>query len=307
MEPTRYAASSPVLNDLELRDQVAELLRELTTAKIPDPTLLALCELASDWFDAGLTTITGAATGKQQLLAQAGDGNALIAAKLSLSDETAADNGPLLVPDLGAEPRFRHLPEVSADNGYRFYAGVPLSLDGEMRIGALNLYDYRPRHFSDRELERLNHMAGMAARELANRLAERKLRNEAVLLGQAAALSRLGSWMVDLNSGRVQWSKETYAMLDVQSDVVPDAALIGSFWTDQSREPGRRLLDALFAQGRPLDEIWILRSSKGALRRFHVIAKAEMLGGLVSKVIGSIQHLSSEDALESGAHDPGRQ
>ncbi|HNJ84593.1 MAG TPA: GAF domain-containing protein, partial [Piscinibacter sp.] len=44
--------------------------------------------------------------------------------------------GPMVVPDTRADPRFRDNPFALADDGIRFYAGVPLLLDGR-KLGTL--------------------------------------------------------------------------------------------------------------------------------------------------------------------------
>ena len=61
----------------------------------------------------------------------------------------------LVVPDLTLDERFCTNPLVTDGPQFRFYGGVPLSLDGEHVLGTLCLIDYRPREFSAGEVRRM--------------------------------------------------------------------------------------------------------------------------------------------------------
>ncbi|WIB11450.1 SpoIIE family protein phosphatase [Curtobacterium sp. MCPF17_052] len=58
--------------------------------------------------------------------------------------------GPTVVPDTLADPRTVDLPGVTS-RGIRFYAGVPLTMPGDLTIGSLCLMDVRPREFSPQD------------------------------------------------------------------------------------------------------------------------------------------------------------
>lgn len=58
--------------------------------------------------------------------------------------------GPTVVPDTTADPRTADLPGV-ASRGIRFYAGVPLTMPGDLAIGSLCLMDVEPREFSPQD------------------------------------------------------------------------------------------------------------------------------------------------------------
>ena len=75
-------------------------------------------------------------------------------------------DGPLVVPDTAADPRFVGNPLVVLPPHIRFYAGAPVRTPEGFRIGALCLMDYQPRTLTSRELEILTDLAGCVEREV---------------------------------------------------------------------------------------------------------------------------------------------
>lgn len=64
----------------------------------------------------------------------------------SICGHTVASGEPLIVPNLLEDERFHDNPLVTGPLAVRFYAGVPLILDG-LAVGTLCVLDQRPRTF----------------------------------------------------------------------------------------------------------------------------------------------------------------
>lgn len=62
-----------------------------------------------------------------------------------------ATGEPLVIADTTLDPRFRRHPFVVGDPGIRFYAGMPLVLDGDKCVGTLCAIGIEPRIFSERD------------------------------------------------------------------------------------------------------------------------------------------------------------
>lgn len=73
----------------------------------------------------------------------------------SVCAHTIHEAGPLVVPDLLADSRFRDSPLVRGEGGMRFYAGVPLRASGGEVLGALCAIDYLPRTLTAEQLRSL--------------------------------------------------------------------------------------------------------------------------------------------------------
>jgi predicted PurR-regulated permease PerM/GAF domain-containing protein len=91
----------------------------------------------------------------------------------SLCGHVVAAHETMVVADIHRDPRFAANPVLQAA-GIRFYAGVPLRIDGQV-IGALAIMDTEPRELSERETELLETMAAEVMETL------RRGRNDAAM------------------------------------------------------------------------------------------------------------------------------
>ncbi|PSL37398.1 GAF domain-containing protein [Labedella gwakjiensis] len=71
----------------------------------------------------------------------------------------------LMVPDTAEDDRFRDRSAV-VENGIRFYAGIPLSLEDDTAVGTLCLLDTAPRTLDGSEEDRLRAFGGWAQQAL---------------------------------------------------------------------------------------------------------------------------------------------
>jgi diguanylate cyclase (GGDEF)-like protein/PAS domain S-box-containing protein len=101
----------------------------------------------------------------------------------SVCAHTILQDGLFEIPDTALDARFADLPAVACSApGLRFYAGLPLQLDGGERVGVLCVLDERARRLDATQREVLQHLATAAARALQGRralLSERALREQA--------------------------------------------------------------------------------------------------------------------------------
>lgn len=74
---------------------------------------------------------------------------------------TILNNSPYIVTDARTDPRSCKHPMVIQDSGVRFYAGLPLTVEGELNIGSLCVIDYKPRSLSTSEIETLKLLSKM--------------------------------------------------------------------------------------------------------------------------------------------------
>ena len=84
--------------------------------------------------------------------------------------EVVKYGAPLIVADVSADPRFRHMPQVVAAPHLRSYAGVSLRTQGGLKIGALCVMDTKVRHLSAKDIAILQDIARLVIDELELRL-----------------------------------------------------------------------------------------------------------------------------------------
>jgi PAS domain S-box-containing protein len=104
-----------------------------------------------------------------------------------LCAESIATAEPLVVDDVRADPRFALHPALDADPHLRFYAALPLVLDGCLAVGALCVMDRKPRALRPSQLAALQRVARQIVRLVSFRrhattLAEA---HEALAIGEA--------------------------------------------------------------------------------------------------------------------------
>lgn len=76
----------------------------------------------------------------------------------------------LSVPDTLEDPRFHDNPLVAGEPSIRFYAGFPISVGENSKIGTLCLIDQMPREFSEEDRALLNDLGRMVEQEISSLL-----------------------------------------------------------------------------------------------------------------------------------------
>jgi signal transduction histidine kinase len=90
-------------------------------------------------------------------------------------DRIVSSHSSLSIPDFHQQPQLAQSPLLRV-HGLRAYLGVPVIAAARDRIGVLAILDFKPRHFSDRDLELLLVVGRLLASEF-----ERKLLSQAQL------------------------------------------------------------------------------------------------------------------------------
>ncbi len=86
--------------------------------------------------------------------------------QISFCGHAILADGPFIVEDTVADPRFADNPLVTGELGLRFYAGMPLHEKGGWRVGTLCLLGKTARAFTDADIAALTDMAQWAETEL---------------------------------------------------------------------------------------------------------------------------------------------
>ena len=89
-----------------------------------------------------------------------------VARDQSVSSHVVETGKPLVIADARADVRFRDDPAIREASNTRFYAGMPLRAPTGESIGALCIFDDRPRTLSDDELMLLADLAAWLGNEL---------------------------------------------------------------------------------------------------------------------------------------------
>lgn len=88
---------------------------------------------------------------------------------ISFCGYTILRKDAFIIPDTLKDPRFADNPLVIGTPHIRFYAGQPLKANNGSRMGALCIFDIKPRELSESDLECLRDMGALVEDELKDK------------------------------------------------------------------------------------------------------------------------------------------
>ncbi len=127
-----------------------------------------VAQLAADLCGTEIALITLVDSDYQWFKARVGIEQVGTSRDLSFCAHCIAEGKPMIVRDTHDDTRFADNPLVTGDPMLRFYAGVPLLVDG-LGVGAISVADRSPRELSARQLDSLQRLAQQVSRELTLR------------------------------------------------------------------------------------------------------------------------------------------
>jgi diguanylate cyclase (GGDEF)-like protein len=126
-----------------------------------------ITRLARRLFNVPIAAITLVDTGRQWFKSHPGLDASETSRDVSFCGHAILGDDLFFVNDASTDVRFADNPLVTGAPNIRFYAGCPLSVTGDIRLGTLCVIDSRPRLFDDEERIVLRDLADMAEQEIA--------------------------------------------------------------------------------------------------------------------------------------------
>ncbi|RVT40243.1 diguanylate cyclase domain-containing protein [Sphingobium algorifonticola] len=304
-------------------------LHILSEAKLldspPEPAFDTLVVLARRLTDAPVALISLVDAERQWFKARCG-----IAAKetprdISFCDHAIAATDIMIVEDASADPRFAQNPMVTGAEKVRFYAGVPLRLNGRdggrsAAIGTLCVIDTVPRTLNAAQIEALHDLARMAetlieGRRLAIEAVEqahqqhwiaRQLAHEQSKFSQAERMAGLGYWRLDLRDEALYWSDNVYAIHGLPVGKAPPLNAAFDFYPPHARAKLSAVIAQTIETGAPFEIETDFLTAQGELRRVRSIGEREDDNGVPVAVFGVFQDVTEQyrlsQVLRQSAH-----
>ncbi len=171
-------------------------------------------------------------------------------------DQAILAHDVTVVADALKDDRFRTSRLVVTGPKTRFYAGYPLSLDGEHVLGTLCVVDTRPRDVSTEQLDHLRRLGTVVVGLLKSYRAQRQTeaalqeadlqrqiaQRESALLEEVTQVSGVGGWEYHIDSDKVIWADKTREIHEVDDDFEPTVDMAVSFYAPECR---RQIFDAV--------------------------------------------------------------
>jgi PAS domain S-box-containing protein len=175
---------------------VLQALRILDTP--PEEQFDALCRTARRLFDVPIAVVSLVDADRQWFKARCGLDVDETSREVAFCAHAILADGVLVVEDASRDPRFRDNPLVTGGLKIRFYAGAPLVIERDIRVGTLCIIDTVARAFTGEDRRALQDLAWVVTEQLRLHRArvesedETALRraNEALIAAQKAELER---------------------------------------------------------------------------------------------------------------------
>lgn len=292
------AANGP-LRAAPLPANEAERLRELHALDLFNADRIdqtkqveRICRLARDLFDVPAALVTLLDRDRARFVTTPDFKLADIPRSEAICSHTILAEAPLVIPDAHRDERFARNRMVVGAPFLRFYAGTPLQLRDGIRLGTLCLIDTRPRTMSEAELQHLRALADVIADECRARKAAADLRRREALLSQAARMSRIGGWELDVTTGALDLNSEGRRLCGIAGGApVTVQALLARLQNEQDRARMHDALSSAAAYGRSFDLEAELADGSDA-RWVRILAEPEIANGRVGRITGAVQDVT---------------
>ncbi|RDU96274.1 GGDEF domain-containing protein [Trinickia dinghuensis] len=152
--PSNEAARIALLRSLDILDTP------------PEERFDRLTRLAKRLFDVPISSVSLVDSDRQWFKSCIGLSVTETPRDISFCGHTILDDDLFVIEDAQADPRFSDNPLVTGSLGVRFYAGCPLTLHQDIKVGAFCIVDTKPRTFDAEERGLLRDLGRIAEREL---------------------------------------------------------------------------------------------------------------------------------------------
>lgn len=294
----------------------------LRAAKIlntsPEGEFDAIGKAARRLFDCTAAYISFLDTDRQWFKARVGFEPAEVPRKTSLCAIAVDDDREICTSDLQTDVEFSAHPTVLAMPSLRFFVSIPVHVDsselglGAVPVGTLCVFDDKPREVSEDRIDELRDLAMIvssmiSARASANSakcLAARRgellgrLGRTSRLLAHAERIASIGSWRLDLETSRAEWSDQTYAIHGVPpgAGVPIDRAL--DFYPPRSRKVIRCAIQAAIEEWKPYDVEVDFTNAAGRTLRVRAMGEPVISDGKAIELIGVFQDVTQRYEME---------
>ncbi|WP_417766589.1 PAS-domain containing protein [Stappia sp.] len=279
---------------------------------VRSPEFDAIVEVAATLFDCPVALVTLVDEDEQWFKARCGldiDGTSR---DVAFCRYTILESEPLIVPDALADERFRDSSLVTGSAGVRFYAGCPLTLDGEHMLGSLCVIDTRPRTPSQAQIDQLRRLAtavegliqSHARATEADRLREETTRQRALvetqseMIAQTTSVSGVGGWDIDLGRGEFSWTDQARALHEVADGYVPDIDAAIGFYAPEAQPLLREAIRAACEEAQPFSLELPLLTARARERWVRTIGRPICQDGKVIRIIGAISDVTDRKTAE---------
>ncbi|WP_404408927.1 diguanylate cyclase [Pseudidiomarina marina] len=241
----------------------------------PEPVFDKITQFAKQLFDADAALITLVDSERQWFKSKIGFQENETPREVSFCSHAVEKASTMVVEDATKDERFFDNPYVVAENGLRFYAGVPLEIAPDIFVGTLCITDSRPRNFSTQQREWLEILAEWVKNELVGRYAISNFEQERRVLAEGPVAAVV--WQVEPFPHLIYTASNVERVLGYPSDYLldPDVNYETIVHKSDCEELLARMQAVLDGEQESLELEYRVITPKGDVRWVHHYARAD--------------------------------
>lgn len=205
-----------------------------------------------------------------------------------------------IIEDARVDERFSDNPLTTGDPYVIFYAGIPLLSDNGFPLGSLCVIDNEPKKLNEEQLFSLNQLAKQVVSVMELRRKQAKLdeqnhtlalSNQKLQLVQEA--NKIGTWELDINTGKTTWSDLVYEIHEVPLTFDHNKSSALDFYHPNSKPIITKAVEEAILHNSPFDVECQLITQNGHIKWVHSTGIK-----LDDKLVGSFQDITARKEHE---------
>ena len=190
------------------------------------------------------------------------------------------------------DERFFDNPLVKGQPNIRFYAGMPLITEDGHALGSLCVIDQTARLLSADQRDSLKILGRQVVAQIEHRMNLIKIEEATSILENTGRIAKVGGWVLDLETMRIQWTKEVFAIHELDATEPPTLEDAIRFYAPESQPVILAAVKRAIATG----ESWDLELPFITAKNNHIWVRAQGTAiynnGKVVRLMGAFQDIT---------------
>lgn len=190
------------------------------------------------------------------------------------------------------DERFFDNPLVKGQPNIRFYAGMPLITEDGHALGSLCVIDQTARLLSADQRDSLKILGRQVVAQIEHRMNLIKIEEATSILENTGRIAKVGGWVLDLETMRIQWTKEVFAIHELDATEPPTLEDAIRFYAPESQPVILAAVKRAIATGESWDLELPFITAKN--NRIWVRAQGTAIynNGKVVRLLGAFQNIT---------------
>lgn len=197
---------------------------------------------------------------------------------------------PLIIADARADDFWKNNPDIEL--GMIAYMGFPINFPDGTPFGTLCVLDRKERNFSKTRQKLLIEFKETIESDL------RAVENER-FLEETGEMAKVGGWQLDVSTGMVLWTKQTFRIHEVPFGKMPSLDDALEFWHPEDRPILSRAIERAVDHGEPYDLELRFITAKGRNLYARTICKPTVVQGKTVRLQGTFQDITERKLAEN--------